>query len=114
MPAFTRREMEDSLRQRIGPSLLARFQQARVAVCGLGGLGSHIAVSLTRAGVGSLILLDFDKVGLSNLNRQQYRRPEGKPAGDQPLPPGGMSSNPADGEQRSLPAGGNRRNLRGL
>ncbi len=73
MPAFTRREMEDSLRQRIGPSLLARFQQARVAVCGLGGLGSHIAVSLARAGVGSLILLDFDKVELSNLNRQQYK-----------------------------------------
>lgn len=73
MPAFTRQEMEDSLRQRIGPSLLARFQQARVAVCGLGGLGSHIAVSLARAGVGSLILLDFDKVELSNLNRQQYK-----------------------------------------
>lgn len=115
MPAFTRREMEDSLRQRIGPSLLARFQQARVAVCGLGGLGSHIAVSLARAGVGSLILLDFDKVELSNLNRQQYKACQtgmDKTAALRenlleinPSPPGGMLSGPADGGKHPLPAG---------
>jgi sulfur carrier protein ThiS adenylyltransferase len=42
-------------------------------VCGLGGLGSNIAISLARAGIGKLILIDFDKVDISNLHRQQYK-----------------------------------------
>ena len=42
-------------------------------MCGLGGLGSNIAVSLTRAGIGKLILIDFDKVDITNLHRQQYK-----------------------------------------
>lgn len=47
--------------------------RSTVAICGLGGLGSNVAVSLARAGVGTLILADFDKVELTNLNRQQYK-----------------------------------------
>lgn len=43
-----------------------------VAVCGLGGLGSNVAVMLARAGVGKLHLMDFDKVEMSNLNRQYF------------------------------------------
>ena len=68
-----REAMEASLRGRIGPALWERFQQATVAVCGLGGLGSHIALALARAGVGTLRLFDFDRVDLTNLNRQQYK-----------------------------------------
>lgn len=47
--------------------------QSSVAIAGLGGLGSTIAIALARAGVGRLHLIDFDRVDLSNLNRQQYR-----------------------------------------
>ena len=55
-----------------GAERQAKFDAAHVAVCGLGGLGSNIAVALARAGVGYLHLVDFDMVEPSNLNRQQY------------------------------------------
>lgn len=50
-----------------------KFSSATVAVCGLGGLGSNIAIALARAGVGKLILIDFDRVDTTNLHRQQYK-----------------------------------------
>jgi sulfur carrier protein ThiS adenylyltransferase len=43
-----------------------------VAIAGCGGIGSNVAVSLTRAGIGTLILADYDKVETSNLNRQYF------------------------------------------
>lgn len=49
-----------------------RLKAARVAIAGLGGLGSNIAVMLARSGVGQLLLMDFDRVEPSNLNRQHY------------------------------------------
>lgn len=69
----TAKEMEEALRKYHGKTLQEKFSKAVVAVCGLGGLGSNIAVSLARAGIGKLILIDFDKVEVSNLNRQQYK-----------------------------------------
>ncbi len=68
----TENEMLNALEKRIGKQLLSKFQSAKVAVCGLGGLGSNIAISLARAGIGNLHIIDFDKVDISNLNRQQY------------------------------------------
>ena len=52
-----------------------KLQKASVAVAGLGGLGSNIAVSLARSGVGHLLLVDFDIVDVTNLNRQMYTIP---------------------------------------
>ena len=63
----------DALIARHGMDLYRRFSSATVAICGLGGLGSNIAVALARAGIGKLLLIDFDRVDLTNLHRQQYR-----------------------------------------
>lgn len=69
----TKKEMSEAQNQRYGVAVGETFSKSRIAVCGLGGLGSNIAVSLARAGVGSLILIDFDRVDVSNLHRQQYK-----------------------------------------
>lgn len=69
----TEKEMLWALVQRNGETLQKKFSSATVAVCGLGGLGSNIAFSLARAGIGKLILIDFDRVDITNLNRQQYK-----------------------------------------
>lgn len=45
-----------------------------VGIAGCGGLGSNAAVALVRSGIGRLILADFDRVEVSNLNRQFYFR----------------------------------------
>lgn len=65
--------MQRALEARHGKELQAKFTGSTVAICGLGGLGSNIAVALARAGVGRLILIDFDRVDISNLHRQQYK-----------------------------------------
>lgn len=69
----TKEEWIKSLDERCGYELRKKFSKATVAVCGLGGLGSNIAIALARAGIGKLILIDFDKVDITNLNRQQYK-----------------------------------------
>lgn len=66
-------EWTDALIARHGIELHSRFSAATVAVCGLGGLGSNIAVALARAGIGKLLLIDFDRVDITNLHRQQYK-----------------------------------------
>lgn len=69
----SKEEMMKALEERQGKELQKRFSEATVAVCGLGGLGSNIAISLARAGIGKLILIDFDRVDITNLHRQQYK-----------------------------------------
>ena len=44
-----------------------------LSICGLGGLGANIAIALARAGIGRRILIDFDRVDITNLHRQQYK-----------------------------------------
>lgn len=69
----TKEEMYAAAEARHGEELQERFAAATVAVCGLGGLGSNIAISLARAGIGKLILIDHDRVDITNLHRQQYK-----------------------------------------
>ncbi len=70
---MTKEEWNKALEERYGKELLKDFSESTVAVCGLGGLGSNIAIALARAGVGKLILIDFDRVDITNLHRQQYK-----------------------------------------
>ena len=54
------------------PDVLAVLRRSSVGIAGAGGLGSNVAVALARAGVGRLVIADFDRIEPSNLNRQQY------------------------------------------
>lgn len=67
-----RDQLESMLTARHTPKVHQRLKVGAVAVAGLGGLGSNIAVMLARLGVGRLLLVDFDTVEPSNLNRQHY------------------------------------------
>lgn len=58
---------------RYGKNIMELLQAGRVAICGLGGLGSLAAIELARLGVGELLLIDGDQVDATNLARQQYR-----------------------------------------
>lgn len=65
-------QLEALMRSRHTPGIHEALKNATVGVAGLGGLGSNIVISLARIGIGKLILVDFDVVEPSNLNRQQY------------------------------------------
>lgn len=54
----------------IGDEGLEKLKNAKVAVFGVGGVGSFVVEALARAGVGNLVLIDKDQVSLSNINRQ--------------------------------------------
>ncbi len=73
MTAKIRRErLEKDLFSKHDPRVLAALRKVSVGIAGAGGLGSNVAISLARAGVGRLIIADFDRIEPSNLNRQQY------------------------------------------
>lgn len=65
-------EFYNALEKRHGEKIQNALKQAEVTICGLGGLGSNIAIALSRCGIGKLRLIDFDCVDLANCNRQQY------------------------------------------
>ena len=54
----------------IGNEGMEKLKSAKVAVFGLGGVGSFVCEGLARSGVGSFILIDFDRIDESNINRQ--------------------------------------------
>ncbi|NVN92227.1 MAG: sulfur carrier protein ThiS adenylyltransferase ThiF [Desulfuromonadales bacterium] len=65
-------ELEAVMAARHTPGVHARLKCASVGIAGVGGLGSAVAVSLARVGIGHLVVADFDVVEPSNLNRQQF------------------------------------------
>lgn len=64
--------LEKAKDQRFSKEVHEKLKNSSVAIAGIGGLGSHIAVMLARSGVGHLHLVDFDVVDITNLNRQAY------------------------------------------
>lgn len=54
----------------LGEAGMEALASAKVAVFGIGGVGGYVAEALARSGVGSLVLVDHDRVSLTNLNRQ--------------------------------------------
>ncbi|MCL2294786.1 MAG: sulfur carrier protein ThiS adenylyltransferase ThiF [Spirochaetes bacterium] len=63
---------ESALLARNIPGINEKLKKSGIAIAGLGGLGSNIAVMLARIGVGKLLLVDYDVVEPGNLNRQYY------------------------------------------
>lgn len=68
----TPEEFEFLMMARHTPGVHQKIKKSVIGIAGLGGLGSAVAIALARVGVGRLILVDFDVVEPSNLNRQQY------------------------------------------
>ena len=69
---LSKEEIETALNERHSPEKQKLLSAGQVTIAGLGGLGSNVAYSLARIGVGHLHLIDFDVVDITNLNRQQY------------------------------------------
>lgn len=65
-------ELEALMVARHSPGVHDALKQASVGICGVGGLGTMVALCLARMGVGKLVLIDHDVVEPSNLNRQQF------------------------------------------
>lgn len=72
LDGINEKQLEGMMMSRHTPGVYDAVKDARVAIAGLGGLGSNIAVMLARTGVGHIHLIDFDMVDASNLNRQHY------------------------------------------
>lgn len=64
--------LEQGIAHHIGADALTRLQQVRVGLAGAGGLGSNCAQVLVRSGFKRFVLVDFDRVEASNLNRQFF------------------------------------------
>jgi len=75
LPALDEADLErrfGGLRRLYGDAAYARIRAARVAIVGVGGVGSWAAEALARCGVAGLVLIDLDHVAESNINRQVH------------------------------------------
>ena len=62
--------MFERLELLIGKDNLDKIQSTKVLIVGVGGVGGECAVSLVRSGIKDIVIIDFDKVDITNLNRQ--------------------------------------------
>lgn len=69
---ISEREFAEAVNSRSKAPIYEKMKAACIGIAGLGGLGSNIALALVRSGIGRLVLADFDRVELSNINRQAY------------------------------------------
>lgn len=69
---FKEKEFLSELTSKNSPKISQKIKTISIGIAGCGGLGSNTAIALVRAGVRNLVIVDFDKVEISNLNRQQY------------------------------------------
>ncbi len=70
---ISKEELDRAMDARFSPEIHRKLNRASIVIVGLGGLGSHIAIMLARTDVGHIHLIDFDKVDVTNLNRQAYK-----------------------------------------
>ena len=66
--------LEQAFDARFPLEMKEKLRKARVAIAGLGGLGSNIAVMLARSGVGHIRMIDFDVVDVTKLNLVEVTR----------------------------------------
>lgn len=69
---YTKEELKTFLYARNTDEVNKKFKNSKVAIAGLGGIGSNVAISLARVGISKMLLVDFDIVEPSNINRQIY------------------------------------------
>lgn len=69
---MTEEEFAEALIERHTLRVYQKLRNSRAAIAGLGGLGSNVAMMLSRMGIGELFIVDYDRVEISNLNRQHY------------------------------------------
>ena len=62
--------MFERLELLIGKDKLDKIQSTKVLIVGVGGVGGECAVSLVRSGIKDIVIIDFDKVDITNINRQ--------------------------------------------
>lgn len=72
VPACAPCLLDQGLGVHLPPAIQERLRLARIGIAGAGGLGSNVAQHLTRSGIGTLVVVDFDTVCATNLNRQFY------------------------------------------
>ncbi len=62
--------MFERLKLLIGDDNLSKIQNTKVLIVGVGGVGGEAAISLVRSGIKDIVIIDFDKIDISNINRQ--------------------------------------------